>query len=541
MLVSIILISAVVLAVGYRIYGRFLCRRCQIDDSRKTPAHEFEDGVDFVPTSAPMVFGHHFSSIAGAGPIVGPILATMYFGWGPTWIWILIGAILFGGVHDFGSMLMSLRNGGRTITEITKTVIGKQTARYFRIFLVLALVYVIIVFLDLTSSTFAGTPAVATASGWFIFCAVGLGLVLRWKGLSMPVTLAIFIPLTFAGLALGHYLPAEGVPKNAWLAMILIYCFVASVLPVNTLLQPRDFLSSLFLYAMMFLGLVGLLFSGQSIEAPFFAGLNTDKANPGFLFPVLFVTVACGACSGFHSLVASGTTSKQVNRERDAIPLSYGAMLVEGFLAVFALATVAILSTQDLSGKTAVGIFATGSAVFMSTLGIPQSLGAEFTALTVSTFLLTTLDTSTRLTRFLIQEMFEWEGDASRYLGTFLVLLIPGVFAFQTFDGQPAWKVIWPLFGATNQMMAGLALVTFVVFLKDRSIAFKFALFPALFMMLSPLTALVFMAMDSELGIFLQSISVGMFILGIFVAGMSLKFLLQSHSPVRSPVSSEAN
>lgn len=535
MLVALMLASMVLLAVAYRWYGNFLCRRCQVDDRRETPAVTQEDGVDYVPTAPSIVFGHHFSSIAGAGPIVGPVLATMYFGWAPTWVWILIGSIFVGGVHDFGSILMSLRSRGRTISDITRQLIGERTARFFRVFLILALIYVIIVFLDLTASTFAGTPAVATASGWFIVCAVAFGLALRWRGLSFGVTMAIFVPLTFAGLALGHWFPADILSHNGWLAVILVYCFVAAVLPVNWLLQPRDFLSSTFLYAMMFVGVLGALFAGESLQAPVFHGWTTPHVNPGFLFPVLFITVACGACSGFHSMVASGTTSKQIRRESDARPVGYGAMLVEGLLAVFAMASVAILSGGDLEGKNAVQVFSLGASRFMAALGIPPELGAEFTALTVSTFLLTTLDTCTRLARFLLQEMFDWESDRGRYTGTLIVLVLPTLLAFQTFDGEPAWKAIWPLFGSTNQLMAALALVTFVVYLRDRKIAYRFALIPAVFMLLTPLVALAFMVADREVGWLLRGMSLGMFALGVYVAGMSLRFVLRGREEEPMP------
>lgn len=531
MLIVILIGSALFLLIAYRSYGRFLTRRCQLDDSRPTPAQQRNDGVDFVPTNASIVFGHHFSSIAGAGPIVGPILATLYFGWGPTLIWILLGAIFIGGVHDFGSTLMSMRNRGRTLSEITRQLIGLRTALFFRIFLILALVYVIIVFLDLTASTFAATPAVATASGWFILSALIFGLVLRKAGLPLWLVLLIFVPVSFAGLAIGHWFPADGPSKNFWLLAILSYCFVAAILPVNVLLQPRDFLSSMFLYAMMGLGVVGLIFSGQTMVAPVFQGFVTESANPGYLFPVLFITVACGACSGFHSMVASGTTSKQLKRESDSRRVAYGGMLVEGLLAVFALATIAILSLGQIEGKNAVQIFSTGAAVFMSSLGIPQSLGAEFTALTVSTFLLTTLDTCTRLARFLIEELFEWESRFSRIIGTIAVLCLASVFAFQTFDGQPAWKAIWPLFGATNQLMAALALVTFVVYLKDQNIRYRFALIPAAFMLVTPLVALLFMVLDANIGLALQAVSLAMFLLGIYVSSVSLKFVFKCDQP----------
>lgn len=535
MLIALLLVSIVILALAYRFYGAFLCRRCQIDDKHETPAHTRNDGVDYVPTRPSILFGHHFSSIAGGGPIVGPILATMLFGWGPTWLWILAGAIFIGGVHDFGSVIMSMRYRGRTISEITHSLVGVRTGMFFRLFLILALIYVIIVFLDLIASTFKEEPSVATASGWFILCAVLFGLMLRWKGLPWGITLLLFIPATFAGLWIGHLFPAN-IPTdllggNFWLVLIITYCFVAAVLPVNVLLQPRDFLSSIFLYAMMAVGLVGLLFSDADLQAPLFRGFSTGDSNPAYLFPVLFITVACGACSGFHSLVASGTTSKQIDRERHVKPVAYGGMLVEGLLAVFAMACVAILSAGEIKGKDAVTIFANGASVFMTALHIPQEFGREFTALTVSTFLLTTLDTCTRLTRFMISEMLNWEGKAARYLGTLGVVLIPALVVTQKFDGVPPWKALWPLFGATNQMIAGLALVTFLVFLKDRQLAYRFALIPAMFMMITPLTALVLMAMDlSADNWLLPLMSAGMFILGVCVAGMSLKFVFKAES-----------
>lgn len=530
MLAIILIFSAFVLIIAYRFYGHFLSKRCELDDSRITPAEKINDGVDFVPTSPAFLFGHHFSSIAGAGPIVGPILATMYFGWGPTLVWILLGAIFVGGVHDFGSTLMSIRNHGRSISQVTKDLISSKTAKFFRIFLILALVYVIIVFLDLTASTFKSTPAVATASGWFILFALLFGLSMRIMRLPMWLTLLFFVPVTFAGLWVGHIFPLSGPSKNFWIVTIVVYCFIAAVLPVNVLLQPRDFLSSMFLYVMMALGVVGLFFSGQSMEAPVFHGFTTEHANPGYLFPVLFITVACGACSGFHSMVASGTTSKQIKRESDTRRVAYGSMLVEGLLAVFAVGTIAVLSSADIEGKNAVQIFSTGAAIFMNALGIPKELGMEFTALTVSTFLLTTLDTCTRLARFLVEEYFEWKSEYSRYLGTFAVLLLPAIFAFQTFNDLPAWKAIWPLFGATNQLMAALALVTFVVYLKHHRITYRFALIPAAFMLVTPLVALAFMVFDPELGLFLQGVSLAMLVLGFYVSGMSLKFVFNQRS-----------
>ena len=537
MLILIILASCLICLAAYKFYGDFLVRRCGLDNSIETPACSINDGVDFVPTRTSVLFGHHFSSIAGAGPIVGPILAGMYFGWGPTWIWILIGAIFVGGIHDFGSTFMSIRSRGRSIVDTTRNLVGEGTGKLFAIFVVLALLYVIITFLDLTAGTFATQPEVATSSGWFVIMALIFGFVLSRTKISMKKAVFIFVPLTFLGLWVGHTFPAPPMDKNFWTLLILAYCLIAAVLPVQVLLQPRDFLSSTFLYAMLALGGVGLLFANAPMELEFFKSWRHEDA--GMLVPILFITVACGACSGFHSMVASGTTSKQIRVETDIKKISFGGMLVEGILATFSLACIAVLSSSAIEGSSPVSIFAQGSAIFLGALGIPQSLSIEFTLLAVSTFLLTTLDTCTRLTRFLIEEMLNLHNNYSRYLGTLGVLIIPGYFTFQTFDGQPAWKAIWPLFGATNQLLAALALVTFVVFLKARRIRYGFVLIPAIVMVIMPLTALVMMVNKYGPLSMLGSISLGMLLLGIYVVGMGAKFVVGSSSGLRQISSPE--
>jgi carbon starvation protein len=542
MLAFILLSSCVICFFAYRFYGKFLTDRCKLDDSTATPAVEKEDGVDYSPTRASVLFGHHFSSIAGAGPIVGPILAAMYFGWGPTWVWILVGAILVGGVHDFGSTLMSVRNGGRSIADTMRGLVGEGAGKLFMVFVILALVYVIIVFLDLTANTFAKQPAVATASGWFIAVAVIFGFLMRSGKFSLGQLALIFFPLTFAGLAVGHYFPMVELDKSLWIWLTLGYCFIAAVLPVGLLLQPRDFLSAGFLYAILGVGLVGMLLSGETIQMPAFSGWESDKL--GMLMPFLFITVACGACSGFHSIVSSGTTSKQIKKESDVRRISYGGMLVEGVLAVFAMGCVAVLTMSEReAGGTPVGIFAAGAAKFFGAVGIPVQLGAEFAMLAISTFLLTTLDTCTRLTRFLIEELFSWRNEASRYLGTALALALPCLLVFQQFPGtdgtlQPAWKAIWPLFGATNQLLAALALLTFVVFLKASKVGYGFALLPAVVMIVMPMTALALMVQKFGISTLLGGTSAAMFLLGMFLMITSWRRLTRSED---EPLQAEAS
>ena len=434
-----------------------------------------------------------------------------------------------GGVHDFGSTFMSIRHGGRSVADVMRKLVGESTGKLFLLFVILALVYVIVVFLDLTASTFTKQPAVATSSGWFVLVALVFGVLLRTNNFSLGRLALFFFPLTFLGLLVGHYFPFPILSKDVWILATLIYCFVAAVLPVGILLQPRDFLSAGFLYAILLLGAVGMLFSRESIQLPAFAGWESDKL--GMMVPFLFITVACGACSGFHSIVSSGTTSKQVKVESDVTRVSYGAMLIEAVLAVFALGCVAILSvTEREVGGTPVGIFATGASKFFATLGIPKVLGAEFAMLAISTFLLTTLDTCTRLTRFLIEELFSWRSQKSRYAGTFFALLFPALLVIQTFPGpngelQPAWKAVWPLFGATNQLLAALALLTFVVFLKFKKTSFTFALLPALMMMFMPMLALWYMIVKFGVSSLMGGASVGMFVLGMFLMFLSFKKL----------------
>lgn len=539
MLPLILLSSCILCFLAYRFYGKFLTDRCKLNDDQITPAVEKEDGVDFSPTRASVLFGHHFSSIAGAGPIVGPILAAMYFGWGPTWVWILVGAILVGGVHDFGSTLMSVRNGGRSIADTMRGLVGEGAGKLFMIFVVLALVYVIIVFLDLTANTFAKQPAVATASGWFIAVAIIFGFLMRSGKFSLGQLALIFFPLTFAGLAVGHYFPMVELDKSLWIWLTLGYCFIAAVLPVGLLLQPRDFLSAGFLYAILGIGLIGMLFSGETIQMPAFSGWESDKL--GMLVPFLFITVACGACSGFHSIVSSGTTSKQIKKESDVRRISYGGMLIEGVLAVFAMGCVAVLTMGEReAGGTPVGIFAAGAAKFFGAVGIPTNLGAEFAMLAISTFLLTTLDTCTRLTRFLIEELFSWRNEASRYLGTAIALALPCLLVFQQFPGadgtlQPAWKAIWPLFGATNQLLAALALLTFVVFLKASKVGYGFALLPAVVMIVMPMTALALMVQKFGISTLLGGTAAAMFLLGMFLMVTSWRRLTRSDGEQLQP------
>ena len=526
MITTVLLVTSILLLLAYRYYGRFLERRFGIDDTRPTPAETENDGVDYVPTRASVLFGHHFSSIAGAGPIVGPIVAASAFGWGPAWLWVLVGAVFVGGVHDLGSTVVSLRHKGHSIIEAFRSLVGGHAARVMFAFVFLAMIYVIIVFLDLTASGFVATPAVATASGWFVLVAFVFGAAVRFTRLPHWLLVTVFILLTYLGLAIGYWFPAPAVGKEVWIVAVLAYCFLAAILPVNVLLQPRDFLSATFLYAIMLLGIVGALITGGDFSMPVYTGFESKEL--GLLVPFLFISVACGACSGFHSMVCSGTTAKQLRRETDARKVAFGGMLVEALLATFAIACVAMAG--GLEGN-AVTTFARGAAVFFGALGIPQELGIVFASLAVSTFLLTTLDTCVRLGRFLVEESFGWRGPASRYGVTLLIVMVTGVLVMQKYtniDGElvPAWQALWPLFGATNQLLAALALVTVAVFLRSRGIPSAFALIPAVIMVAMPVTAFIIMAFDQHLDWFQRGASAVQVVLGVFIILMTARFLI---------------
>ena len=504
MLTAIFLTSILLFTVAFFTYGRFLDRRFEIDDRRETPSHTEYDGVDRVPAHPAVLFGHHFSSIAGAGPIVGPIIAAVAFGWAAPLVWILTGAIFVGGAHDFSALVASIRNRGRSIADIARESMSPLAYRLLLLFMWLALVYVLAVFADLTATTFVQDGGVATSSGLFIALAVGFGLCInRFK---IPVLWAslVFVPLVFLATWVGQVIPISaswiestlGVsPAKAWSVVLIVYCFVASVTPVWILLQPRDYLSSFLLYASMLLGLVGILFGGFEVQFPAFITWNSADLGP--LFPIVFITVACGACSGFHSLVASGTSSKQLDKESHARTIGYGAMLVEGLVAVIALGTVMILAADDpLRNKPPLTVYGTGISRFAAVIGIPKELGFSFGLLALSTFILTTLDTATRLGRYIFEEFFHFHARRARYLATLATLALPTVFALITLkdaQGQPipAWKAIWPVFGATNQLLAGLTLLVLAVWLRKLGKRIGFLIGPLVFMTVATLYALV--------------------------------------------------
>ncbi|MFN2350555.1 MAG: carbon starvation protein A [Kiritimatiellia bacterium] len=519
MIALFFLAGGLIFALAYRWYGRYLERSMDLDDRRPTPAFTMRDDVDYLPTSDPVLFGHHFSSIAGAGPIVGPIIAGLAFGWLPAALWILAGAVLVGGVHDYTALAASIRHGGLSIAEICRSRLPRSIYLLFLVFILLTLIYVIIVFLDLTATGFAPPTtapvealrqggAVATASMCYILLALVFGYLVQRRRWSLSRASLAFVPLIFVAIWIGlrwpllpEYLPAlGGSVKNFWILLLLGYCLVASVLPVWVLLQPRDYLSSFLLYACLAGGATGLLAAGwrgmAPISYPAFIGWSDPQL--GLIFPALFITVACGAVSGFHAIVASGTSAKQLRHESSARRIGYGSMLVEGLLALLALGTIMILGARPAGSP--VGNFAAGLGLFISALGIPQSLASTFAMLAVSTFLLTTLDTCTRLARFVFQEL---SGILTRLpqriASSALVLLVPALVTFRKIPGpggqmMPAWQAIWPAFGATNQLLAALALLCVFLWLRSEKRPCWFVVLPMVFMAATTLTALAQLA-----------------------------------------------
>jgi carbon starvation protein len=487
--------SILLFLLSYFTYGRYISRIVELDDSRKTPAHEFSDGVDYIAAPAPVVIGHHFASVAGAGPIVGPIIA-VYFGWLPGLLWILFGAVFIGAVHDFISLVASMRHEGRSIGCVIQKYMGRLGKHLFLIFSFSALVLVIAVFARIVVTTFVKQPEVAAASILFVVLALLFGqAVNRFK---VPL-----LPATIAGVALMGLCVWIGIQYpllfswKAWMGVVMVYIFFASITPVSILLQPRDYLNSYLLIGVMIMAVFGIFLYQPSMTMPVFTSFNTEL---GFLFPIMFVTIACGAISGFHSLVASGTTSKQINRESDAMIIGYGSMLVEGVLAVIALITASYLvpsaytSLMSLKNADPITVFSNGVGNFSTALGIPLATGVTFAAMAISSFALTTLDTCVRLARFAFQEFFTSSTEElaktawvkNPITGTSVAVAAGLLLALSGGAG-----FLWPLFGSSNQLLGALALLAAAVWLERSGRKSLFVKIPMVFMFAVSLTALL--------------------------------------------------
>lgn len=483
-------------AAAYVFYGRFLGRAFGLKSSLTTPAVKLADGVDYVPTRPAILVGQHFTAIAAVGPIVGPIAAGCLHGWGPGIVWIVLGAVFIGAVHDYASLVASVRHGARSVAEIIRLYIGRRSYLMFLGFVWLSLQYITVVFVDLTSNAFIAPghgAGVASSSFAYLGLAVLMGYALvRWKW-PLWVATVVFVPLVGFAIWGGQSVPVS-LSKPSWNYVILGYCFVASVAPLTLLLQPRGYLGAYFMYSTFAAGALGSLIAGIHIEYP--VRLPTllfgfDFSGPNALlvvFPVMFTTIACGACSGFHGLVSSGTTSKQLRSERDAVAVGYGGMLLEGFLAFVAMSTVMILSVTDPLVKSSPDqIYAHGLARFLGFFGVDREFALAFGTLAFATFIYDTLDVATRLGRYIVQEFTGWKGRGGMLAATIATLALPALaVGMKVTDsgGNPAplWKLFWPAFGASNQLLAALTLAGLTLWLRKEKRNHWITGIPAVFM-----------------------------------------------------------
>lgn len=553
--IFMMVIAIIVLGAAYLLYGRYLEKKWGIDPKAKTPAYEMEDGVDYVPADTNVVFGHQFASIAGAGPINGPIQAAI-FGWLPVLLWILIGGVFFGAVQDFASMYASVKNKGRTIGYIIEEYIGKLGKKLFLLFCWLFCILVVAAFADVVAGTFNGfasdtsgsiskvtaNGAVATTSMLFIVEAVVLGMILKYGKLNKWVNTGIALVMLVAAVALGLQFPMF-LNRETWHIIIFIYIMIACVVPVWALLQPRDYLNSYLLVFMIVGAIVGVFVSNPDCNLEAFTGFCVDGQ---YLFPILFVMIACGAVSGFHSLVSSGTASKQIKNEKNMLPVSFGAMLMESMLAVIALIAVSSFAKGEAAAQgltTQPQIFAGAIANFLSAAGLPHDLVFTLINLAVSAFALTSLDSVARVGRLSFQEFFLDDGVdeenmspflkvvTNKYFATILTLVLAYLLA------KVGYAEIWPLFGSANQLLSVLALVACAVFLKKTKRQGAMLWIPMVFMMAVTFTALAmtivklskaFVTTGLSLGNTLQLIfAVLLLILGVLVAIQGIKKLTE--------------
>lgn len=510
-------ICMVILFCGYVFYGRWLVKQWGVGEGDiPTPAHTMNDGIDYVPAKAPVLMGHHFSSIAGAGPITGPIGAAM-FGWLPVTLWVLVGGIFFGGVHDFGALFASVRHKGQSIGEIISANMSKRAKQLFIIFSYLTLILVVAAFAAIVASTFgavyengvvneaksATNASVAMVSLLFIAVAIVFGFAVYRRHTSMLVSSILGVAAIVACMAIGMNFHPLYFSTTTWMWLIGLYITVASVTPVWILLQPRDYLSSFLLYAMLIVAVVGIVGAHPDIKPelfPAYAGFAVDNGNGvQYLFPILFTTVACGAISGFHSLVSSGTTSKQLDKESDAKPIAYGGMLLECVLAVITLCAIAYArETGHTHGAT--DIFAGGIAAMIGAIpGLESMETSMYTllVLTYSAFCLTSLDTATRLARFMFQEFWLEPGETPKDVqGSFKKLMVNPYFAtiitviLGVLLGMNGFMKIWGLFGAANQLLAGIGLLAVAAWLGNAGKNNKMFIFPMCFMMVVTICSL---------------------------------------------------
>ena len=523
----LLLLGCAAFAVAYFFYSAFIAKGLGVDPNRPTPAHTLGDGVDYVPAHPLVLYGHHFAAIAGAGPIVGPVLAAE-FGWVAVTLWIVLGCIFVGSMHDMVTLFLSVRHDGRSIGSVIEDVMGRPGKMLFLMFCFATLVLVMSVFTGQVADSFVSNPEVATSSLLSIFEAAIFGVCVYRLGWSVKWASLVFVPVLFLLVWLGVIFPCDltqlfgvsaATARTIWVVVLFVYCFVASTLPVWLLLQPRDYLNSYLLFAMLAIGLAAVLWVHPTIQINAFSGFSLPSAGGGskYLFPLLFVTVACGACSGFHALVASGTTSKQLDNERHIRPIGYGGMLLEGVVALLALLAVACGTQADLEHGLAtmppVKLFAHGLAAFCAQMGLPKKAAESFMLLAVAAFLMTSVDACTRLARFVWQEMWSTTSAAApaagapapqpslvvrlnrnMYVATTIVVLI-GIYLLVF---NPAMSAnLWTMFASANQMLASLTLLTASLWLFKKHLRWWIAFLPMCFMIVTSGTAVFQLFLDS--------------------------------------------
>lgn len=508
-LLLLIILAIILLLLGYFIYGSILSRLLRLSADAKTPAYEFRNNLDFVPAGKFYLLSQHLSAIAAAGPIVGPILAGMWFGWVPTILWIVFGGIFIGGVHDMFTLVASVRHQGRSIAEVIRINMSRRAFILFLLFLWFSLIYIITAFTDITASIFVDKTngaSVASSSMMYLTLALVMGITVKKFKLPLFISTLIFLPLVFLCIYLGQVLPLKLPPlfgmdlRITWDIILLIYCFFAAVIPVWLLLQPRGYLGGFFLTftaGVSFIGIIIGNFTQQLlIQYPAFTSWFNPEGFP--LLPLLFTTVACGACSGFHAIVSSGTTSKQISKETDAKLIGYGGMLLESFVAVIALGTLLLLSSDQMGKlKDPSLIYANGIAVFLSNLGIKRAFALNFALLAFATFVYDTLDVATRLGRYIFEELTGWRGKFTPYLAALATLVLPLIFVTRKItDVQgnviPAWKIFWTVFGSSNQLLAAMVLFGISVWLFKKGMKYLITLLPSIFMMIIAIISLYF-------------------------------------------------
>ncbi|MDQ3149136.1 MAG: carbon starvation protein A [Chloroflexota bacterium] len=524
--------------LGYHFYGRRIAERVfRLDRNAVTPAHALQDGVDYVPSRKYVLFGHHYASIAGLSPMLGPAIAVIW-GWVPAMLWVVFGTLLIGAVHDFSALVVSMRAQGKSIGMVAETVIGPRAKSLFHAIIFFLIALAMGVFVQVVSQLFSAAfyPESVFPTAALMVLAVALGVLFYKKGLPLaPLTAAGFV-LTLGALVVGLALPKPDLSQDSWSLILLLYGFAASVLPVWLLLQPRDYLNSLLLY----LGLLAI-FGGFMLLQPEFVAPAFDPNPAGAppMYPFVFIVIACGAISGFHGLVSSGTTAKQISRETDALFIGYGGMIGESLLGLAAVlactagfVSATAWSDHYASWNVAQGLgqsmaaFINGSGLFIAQLGVPEGTARAFVALVAVSFALTTLDSGTRLLRYNIEEISHTIGVpaiGNRYLSSALAVCFIGFFAFFRVDGQSAGLMLWALFGTTNQILGSLTLLTVTLYLMQRRSNYFYTLIPMVFMIVTTLVAMVY-----NIGIFYENGSLLLLGFGMILFALAIWLIVEA-------------